>query len=144
MSEIINDGIAKQNMDVIKSTGLEMLVVTLIGMVATIIASFFAARVAAGVSQKLRNDVFEKVESFSMNEFDKFSTASLITRNTNDIQQIQMFIFMALRMLLSTPIMAVGGIKKAINTSHEISWILAVSIPATLILILVLMFLLIP
>lgn len=144
MADIINNGIAKQNMDLVKETGLKMVGVTIVGMISTIIASFFAAKVAAGVSRKLRNDVFEKVEGFSMNEFDKFSTASLITRNTNDIQQIQMFIFMALRMLVSAPIMAVGGIQKALATSHEISWILAVSIPLTLTVIIVLMFLLIP
>lgn len=144
MADIINKGIALKDMDHVKEVGMKMVGVTLIGMVATIIASFFAARVAAGISRDLRNDVFEKVESYSMNEFDKFSTASLITRNTNDIQQIQMFIFMFLRMMLSAPIMAVGGIRKALDTSREISWILAVSIPVTLGVIVLLMLMLVP
>lgn len=144
MQNIVNDGIAKQDMGVVKSIGLEMILVTLIGVVATIFASFFAARIAAGVSRNLRGDFFEKVEGFSLNEFNKFSTASLITRNTNDIQQIQMFIFMMLRMVLSAPIMAVGGIVKALNTSKKISWILAVSIPLALCVIFLLMMILVP
>lgn len=144
MASIVDKGIAKQDMGVIKQLGLEMIGIALIGVVATIFASFFSARVAAGISRGLRNDVFEKVESFSLSEFDKFSTASLITRNTNDIQQIQMFIFMFLRMIVSAPIMAVGGIIKAIDTSRQISWILAIAIPVTLVFILVLILLLVP
>jgi len=144
LSDIIDNGVALQNMGYVKEIGLKMVGVTLIGMVATTIASYLSARVAAGVSRNLRNDVFEKIEGFSMNEFDKFSTASLITRNTNDIQHVQLFIFMGLRMLVSAPIMAVGGIRKAVKASAEISWILAVSIPATLAVIFILMLLLIP
>ncbi len=144
MMKIVNDGIAKQKMDIIWSTGLEMILVSLIGVAATIFASFFAARIAAGISRNLRSDVFEQVESYSFREFDKFSTASLITRNTNDIQQVQMFIFMALRMVTAAPIMAVGGIYKAIKTSKDLSWILAVSIPLALIIIFSFMLVLVP
>lgn len=144
MQGIVNDGIAKGDMGVIKSQGLQMILVAFIGVIATIFASLFAARIAAGVSRNLRGDVFEKVEGFSVREFSKFSTASLITRNTNDIQQIQMFIFMMLRMVASAPIMAIGGIYQAIKTSKEISWILAVSIPLALCVIFGLMFVLVP
>lgn len=144
MTKIVNEGIALNKMDVIKRTGLEMIFVAFIGVLATICASFFAAITAAGISRYLRNDVFEKVESYSFNEFNKFSTASLITRNTNDIQQVQTFIFLFLRMVLSAPIMAIGGIRKAIETSKEISWILAVAIPLTLALVFFFMLLLIP
>lgn len=144
MMKIVNDGIAKMNMDVIKSTGFEMILVAFLGVVATIFASFFASRIAAGISRNLRGDVFKQVESYSFREFDKFSTASLITRNTNDIQQVQMFIFMALRMVTSAPIMAIGGINKAIKTSKDLSWILSVSIPLALVIIFLLMLVLVP
>ena len=144
MQDIISKGIMNKDMDVIKSTGLEMIIITLIGGVATVVASLFASIVAAGISKNLREDVFTKVESFSLFEFSRFSTASLITRNTNDIQQIQMFIFLFLRLVVSAPIMAVGGIMKAIETSKTISPILAVSIPVTLIFIFLVMFFLVP
>ena len=144
MQTIVNDGITQGNMDIIKSTGLEMIIVAFIGVVATIFASYFAARIAAGISRNLRCDIFEKVEGYSLSEFNKFSTASLITRNTNDVQQIQMFIFMMLRMVSAAPFMAVGGIVKAINTSKEISWILAVAIPLSLTVIFTLMLVLVP
>lgn len=132
MSDIVDKGILLGDMDLIKSLSIKMLGVAFIGIIATIIVGYLAARVSAGISLHLRNDVFEKVESFSMKEFDKFSTASLITRSTNDIQQIQMFVVMFLRMIVSAPIMAIGGIIKAVDTAQSISWILAVSIPLTL------------
>ena len=132
MSDIINNGIFKGDNGYILITGLKMLGVACIGMAATILAGYLAARVAAGATRSLRNEVFEKVEHFSLNEFDKFSTASLITRSTNDIQQMQMVIIVLLRMVVSAPITAVGGIMKAVQTSPEMSWILAISIPLTL------------
>lgn len=132
MSDIINNGIFKGDNEYILVTGLKMLGVACIGMAATIIAGYLAARVAAGATRSLRNEVFEKVENFSLNEFDKFSTASLITRSTNDIQQMQMIVIVLLRMVVSAPITAIGGIIKALQTSVEMSWILAISIPLTL------------
>lgn len=144
MMKIVNNGIMMYDMHLIWTYGLDMLIITSIGMIATILISYFAAKVSAGIAKDLRNDVFEKVEGYSLNEFDKFSTASLITRNTNDIQQITVMIFMLIRMVLSAPIMAVGGIMKAVETSKEIAWILAVSIPVALIFIVVGILLLVP
>ena len=144
MMKITRECNPKGDMSLILSNGLKMILITLLGVAATIVASFFASLVAAGISKDLRADVFEKVESYSLREFDKFSTASLITRNTNDIQQIQMFIFMALRMLSFAPIMAVLGIKKAVDLSKDLSWILTVSIPLTLLIIFSFMFVLVP
>ena len=144
LTRIVDEGIVQQDMSLILKIGIDMLGYVLIGTVATIIVSYLAAIISTRISRDLRGDVFKKIESYSMHEFDEFSTASLITRNTNDIQQVQMCIFMILRMFTMAPIMAVGGIVKAIETSKEISWILAVSIPLTLFVILALMFFIVP
>jgi ATP-binding cassette subfamily B protein len=121
----------------IKRTGVTMLGISLIGAVCTILVGFLGARIAAGLSRNLRRDVFTKVESFSNTEFDKFSTASLITRTTNDITQIQMVINMSVRMVFYAPIMGVGGILRALQKSHSMSWIIAVAVIALLGLILI-------
>lgn len=108
--------------------GAKMLSLALLAMVVAIGVSFLAARVGSRISRTMRKDVFEKVVSFSNSEFDKFSTASLITRSTNDIQQVQMLIIMLLRMLIYAPILAIGGIIKVVNTNTKMTWILAVAV----------------
>ena len=108
--------------------GLKMLGLALVAMVATIIVGFLAAKVAAGFGRDVRSQVFKKVVSFSNNEFDKFSTASLITRSTNDIQQVQMLIFMMLRMILYAPILGLGGVFKVLNTNVSMAWIIALAV----------------
>jgi len=128
MAQIINDGIVAQNNSIIWNTGFWMLVVALLGAVCTVGVGYLSAKVATGFSRDLREKVFTKVESFSMREFDKFSTASLITRSTNDIQQIQMVFLMILRMVLAAPIMAVGAVVKAYNMAPSMSWILALAV----------------
>ncbi|MEG0383192.1 MAG: ABC transporter ATP-binding protein [Solibacillus sp.] len=105
--------------------GLLMLAIALLGGVATVLVSLLSSRIAAGVARNLRKDVFEKIESFSNNEFDKFSTASLITRSTNDINQIQQLLMMGIRMFCYAPIMGIGGVIMAINKSASMSWIIA-------------------
>jgi ATP-binding cassette subfamily B protein len=112
----------------ILNTGLKMFVVILIGVVATISVGFISARVSAGIGRRMRRDIFKKVESFSHTEIDRFSTASLITRSTNDVQQVQMFAMMGIRMLCSAPIMGIGGIVMAVNKSYSMSWIIAVAV----------------
>ncbi len=139
MSEIVNVGIPSGDINYILQKGGVMLAIAAIGGLATICVSFLASRMGAGVAKSLRSDVFAKVESFSLAEFDKFSTASLITRSTNDIQNIQMFAIMFLRMVLFSPIMAIGGIMKAGQTNLSLMWILAVSVPLNLIFIALLM-----
>jgi ATP-binding cassette, subfamily B, multidrug efflux pump len=116
-------------------TGVYMLLVSLVGAAATIAVGFLAARTAAGLSRNLRRDVFTKIESFSNAEFDKFSTASLITRTTNDITQIQMVLVMGVRMLIYAPIMGIGGIIKAVDKSASMSWIIALAVVILLSLI---------
>lgn len=118
--------------------GLIMLGVALIGGVATILVSLLAAKISSGAARDLRFDAFKKVESFSNAEFDQFSTASLITRCTNDITQIQMVLNMGIRMVIYSPIMAIGGIVMALRESVSMSWIIAVACITLIGLILVL------
>lgn len=108
--------------------GLFMLLIALLGGVATVLVSFLSSKIAAGVSRNLRKDVFYKIENFSNNEFDKFSTASLITRCTNDVTQIQQLLIMGIRMVCYAPIMGVGGIIMAIRKTASLSWIIAVAV----------------
>ncbi|MCL2084771.1 MAG: ABC transporter ATP-binding protein/permease [Oscillospiraceae bacterium] len=117
--------------------GLNMLLLALLGGAATITVSLISSRVAAGVARDLRADIFEKVESFSNAEFDRFSTASLITRSTNDVTQIQMLLMFGIRMVCYAPIMAVGGIIMAVGKSAAMSWIIAVAVLAILCVILI-------
>ncbi|WP_035289094.1 ABC transporter transmembrane domain-containing protein [Clostridium sp. KNHs214] len=112
----------------IGNTGIKMLLISLLSAVCIVMVGFFASRIAAGLARNLRKDVFKKVESFSNAELDKFSTASLITRTTNDINQIQMLIVIMIRMIFYAPIVGVGGIIKAISKSTSMSWIIAVTV----------------
>lgn len=118
------------------NTGLLMLLISLLSAACTIAVGFLSARAAAGLSRNLRKEVFTKVESFSNAEFDKFSTASLITRTTNDITQIQMFVVIMIRMIIYAPIMGVGGVIRALNKSVSMSWIIALAVVIILGLIL--------
>ena len=117
--------------------GLKMIGITIIGVLSTILVCLIAARIGAGVARKLRADVFEKIESFSNNEFDKFSTASLITRTTNDITQIQMLITMGLRMIFYAPIVGIGGIVLAAQTTTSMTWVIVVAVVVLLLILLV-------
>ena len=119
--------------------GLEMLGIALLGMLAAVLVGFFASRISSGVAKQMRSDVFRKVESFSNTEFDKFSTASLITRTTNDVTQVQMLISMGLRLMCYAPIMGVGGIIFALQKSVSLSWIIALAVIVLLGLVVVLL-----
>jgi len=119
-------------------TGLKMLALAALGMTASIIVGLMASRVGARVGRGLRKDVFRKVVGFSNGEFDKFSTASLITRSTNDIQQIQLLTVMILRMVLYAPIMAAGGIFKVFRTNVDMSWIIALAVGLIVMVVVVL------
>lgn len=118
-------------------TGLIMLLLTLLSAASTVAVGYFSARTAGGLSRDLRKKVFDKVENFSNAEFDKFSTASLITRSTNDITQIQMLVIMMMRIVLYAPILGIGGIFRALAKSTSMSWIIAVAIVVLLSIILV-------
>lgn len=119
--------------------GIEMLGIALLGVLAAVLVGFFASRISSGVAKQMRSDVFRKVESFSNTEFDKFSTASLITRTTNDVTQVQMLISMGLRLMCYAPIMGVGGIIFALQKSVSLSWIIALAVIVLLGLVVVLL-----
>lgn len=128
----------------ILTEGFKMLLLSLVSMAATVIVGLLAARVAAGLGRNLRKKVFRKVISFSNAEFDKFSTASLITRSTNDIQQVQTLMVMLLRIVFYAPILGIGGVIKVINTDVSMGWIIAVAVIAVLTLVIVLFSIAIP
>jgi ATP-binding cassette subfamily B protein len=112
----------------IMNAGILMLLIALLSAACTVIVGLLSARIAAGLSRNLRKSVFTKVESFSNTEFDKFSTASLITRTTNDITQIQMLVIIMIRMVIYAPIMGAGGVMKALNKSSSMTWIIALAV----------------
>lgn len=122
----------------ILATGGKMLLLAGLGMAASILVGLMASRVGAGLGRSLRERVFRKVVGFSNGEFDKFSTASLITRSTNDIQQIQLLTVMILRMVLYAPIMAIGGIWNVFHTNVDMSWIIALAVVLIFLLVAVL------
>ncbi len=135
MSDIINNGIVSANTREILSIGLKMLGFSLLSAVCSVAVSMIAARVAAGVCKTLRLNIFEKVETFSNAEFDKFSTSSLITRTTNDITQVQTLIVMVIRMVFYAPIMGTGGVLRALAKSKSMTWIIALAVVCLLCLV---------
>ena len=120
------------------TTGGKMVALAFLGMAASVMVGFLASRVGAATGRDLRSQVFHKVVGFSNNEFDHFSTASLITRSTNDIQQIQLIIVMLLRIVLYAPILAIGGIIQVFQTNVSMSWIIALAVVLIALVILVL------
>lgn len=125
-------------------TGAKMLALAALGMCASIMVGLMASRIGAKVGRGLRREVFRKVVGFSNAEFDKFSTASLITRSTNDIQQIQFLTVMILRMVLYSPILAAGGVWRVFHTNIDMSWIIALGVVLILIVVGVLFFVVMP
>lgn len=144
MSNIVNNGIINNDMDYIISTGLRMLLVTAVAATAAIVTGFLASRIATGFSRQLRLATFQKIESFSLSEINKFSTASLITRSTNDIQQIQMVTFMILRIAVQAPLMAIGAVFSALHTAPNMAWIMALSVTVLLIMVVTIFCLVVP
>lgn len=144
MARIVNEGVIGENQSLIWSIGLKMLLVTAIGAVSTIIVGYISSRIGTGFSKKVRKEVFSKVESFSLTEFNKFSIASLITRTTNDIQQVQMVMIIIFRMILSAPIMGIGAIMKANQMAPSMTWIMGVAVAVLLVVIIILFTVAIP
>jgi len=138
MSDIVNTGIISGNVSFIVQTGVKMLLITLLGAVCSIATGYFAARIAAFTARDMRADVFKRVQTFSNSELDNFSPASLITRTTNDITQIQMLLVMLVRMLFYAAIMGVGGAIKAVSESRNLSWIIVGAVLALVVLIVIL------
>jgi ATP-binding cassette subfamily B multidrug efflux pump len=128
-ADIINNGVARGDNDYIMRTGGLMLIVTALLAIAAIVAVFGGARIAMGFGRDVRSAIFAKVETFSQVEVNHFGPASLITRNTNDVQQIQIVVFMALTVMISAPILIVGGVIMALRTDVPLSGLLVVVVP---------------
>jgi len=135
MSEIINKGVMRGDTAVILQLGVRMLLVAALGAFCAIVSSYLSARAAVGFGTVLRNKVFRQVQSFSLHEFDRLGTATLITRTTNDITQIQNVTVMIMRMMISAPMMAIGGIIMATREDRQLVWVLAVAVPVLAIVV---------
>ena len=129
MSDIINDGVMQGDTNKILHIGGLMLLVAAGGAVCAVISSYLSSKTAVGLGTILRSKIFRRVESFSLHEFDKIGTATLITRTTNDINQVQMVTVMIMRMMISAPMMAIGGVIMALQEDRELTLVLAVAIP---------------
>jgi ATP-binding cassette subfamily B protein len=124
-SKIINEGVALKNLDKVYENGFYMIGMSILGGVMMILSMFFASRVASSIAKDLRTDTFTLIENFSMNEFGKFSVASLITRTTNDAQQFQQTFAMSMRMGIYAPFIGIGAIINVFRISSEMSWVVA-------------------
>ena len=133
--EAIGINVDRMQINYIIYVGLRMIALALVAMLASILVTFFSSRIAAKLGRDLRSNVFKKVLSFSNQEMDQFSTASLITRSTNDIQQVQMLIVFLIRIVIYSPILAFGGILKVMRTNNSMSWVLIVGVGAIFVLI---------
>ena len=133
-ADIIDNGVSKGDTEYIWSTGSLMLAISLGQITASIIATYFAARAAMSAGRDIRNEVFERVSSFSEREVSKFGPGSLITRNTNDVQQVQMLAMMGGTFLVTAPILAIGGIFFALQEDVGLGWIIAVAVPTLLVI----------
>ncbi len=132
-ADIIDQGVARGDTGFIWSRGMLMLAISLGQITASIIATYFAARAAMAAGRDIRRDVFEKVSGFSERELSQFGAGSLITRNTNDVQQVQMLAMMGATMLVSAPLLALGGIFMALQQDVGLSWLIAVAVPTLLV-----------
>jgi ATP-binding cassette subfamily B multidrug efflux pump len=132
---IIDEGVAQGDTGYIWTTGLLMLAISLGQITASVIATYFAARAAMQAGRDIRNDVFERVSAFSEREVSQFGAGSLITRNTNDVTQVQMLAMMGATMLVSAPLLAIGGIIMAVRQDVGLSWIIAVVVPVLLLIV---------
>ncbi|MEE1617906.1 ABC transporter ATP-binding protein [Brachybacterium sp. J144] len=132
-ADIIDDGVAQADVDVIWELGRLMLLISLGNIIALIAANYFAARSAMRVGQDLRSQVFDRVSSFSPREMAEFGTPSLVTRSTNDVQQVQMLVFFTLNMLVQAPVTGIGGVVLALRVEPGMAWLIAVMVPVMLI-----------
>ena len=132
-ADIIDNGVARGDTGYITRAGLVMLAVTLVQIAATVVAVYFGARAAMGFGRDVRAAVFHRVGSFSSREVARFGAPSLITRNTNDVQQVQMLVLLSCTLMVTAPIMMVGGVIMALREDVGLSWLLVVSVPALLI-----------
>jgi ATP-binding cassette subfamily B multidrug efflux pump len=132
-AEIIDEGVAKGNIGYILSLGGVMLGITLLQIVCAVIAVYFAAKAAMGVGRDLRDAIFTRVGEFSEQEVTKFGAPSLITRSTNDVQQVQQLVLMSATMLVTAPMLSIGGVIMAVRQDAQLSWLIAVAVPVLLV-----------
>lgn len=133
MSDIVNNGIVGQSLDEVYKYGRYMLYVTIGFMACAILATFMASKVSAGFGRNLRDAIYKKVQKFSLAEFKKISTSSLITRTTNDVTQVQQLVLMSMRMMIQAPLMCIGGIIMAVSKNKELSLLFIIVIPLLLV-----------
>jgi ATP-binding cassette, subfamily B, multidrug efflux pump len=143
-ADIIDNGVIKGDTGYIMQVGGVMLLITLAQVACSIAAVYFGAKAAMGVGRDLRGAVFNRVGEFSEREVTHFGAPSLITRNTNDVQQVQMLVLMTCTLLVSAPILCIGGIIMAMNQDLELSWLIAVSVPALLIAVILIIWRMVP
>ena len=144
MSDIINNGIVKKDMDYIKHIGIIMIIVSCGSVVCSIVGSYLSARTAAGSARRIRGALFDKVTDFSTAELSEFSTASLITRSTNDVQMVQQTTVLTLRLACFAPIMGIGAVVKALQTSVSLSWTVGVALAVIVVIMVMSFFLVLP
>lgn len=144
MADIVNSGIVGGNQDMVWDIGLKMLVVAGVGGVGMVMAGYMSSKVSALISAQMREDIFRQVLNFSTTDIDSFSTASLITRTTNDVTQISGSMVMLLRMSCQAPIMAIGAIVKAFQVAPDMTWIMAVAVISLLVIVFTAMFIALP
>ena len=142
--ETIGINTEKMQNNYIIMTGLKMLGITLLSVFASVLVGLLGAKVAATLGKDLRSSVFKKVMSFSNKEITEFSTASLITRSTNDIQQIQMMMVMVLRIVFYAPILGLGGVLKVLQTNTSMTWIIGVGVASVLVLVMIMFIVVMP
>lgn len=133
MADIVNNGINNNDTDYIFRTGIFMFLVTVVSALGTLVSSYFSTKVSAGISRDMKRDLFAKVLSFSITETEQFSTASLVTRTTNDVSQVQQTMVMCFSMLVRAPLMAVGAVVQAFVVAPDMTWIIALAIGILLI-----------
>lgn len=143
-ADIVDNGIAKGDIPHIFNVGAIMLGITLLQIVCAIIAVYFAAKVAMSLGRDLRNGIFHTVSEFSEREVSQFGAPSLITRTTNDVQQVQMVVLMSLTLFITAPMLAIGGVIMALQQDVGLSWLMAVSIPVLLIAVGLIMWRMVP
>ncbi|MDR5698534.1 ABC transporter ATP-binding protein [Agromyces aerolatus] len=143
-ADIVNNGVAQADTAYIWSSGITMLTISLGQITASIIATFFAAKAAMRLGRDIRNDVYQRVSGFSEREVSQFGPGSLITRNTNDVQQVQMLTMMSATFLITAPLLAIGGIVMALRQDMGLSWLIAVAVPALLIMAIIIISRMVP
>ena len=126
MAEIINEGIVPGNTDFIWMTGLKMIGLTIVSAIASLLSSYFSARVGTSYARDIRREIFTKILNFNLLDLKEFSTASLLTRTTNDVNQVQMVTIMMLSIMLRAPLFLVISVLMAVQTAPDMSWIILV------------------